>query len=281
MCPLTTCFISINRTDRSHEHDPSWHEVTARDLFAHRSGVGNETPVWLLTIRLGSTALPQKRLNTARDTLSKPRVREYGEFHYANLNYVIAGAMMEQATGKSWETLVHDSKIGQKMRAGSFGFGPPQGEAIEGHRRSGKTAKPVGQSLFRADNPATLGPAGTLHADLRAWARVAEAMLAPGETISETIHATVTQPWGGSETGYALGWGRQIDPDLGPILAHAGSNTMWLSQIVILEDAKLAVLVVTNLGGKAGQDAVTGLTRDIALYAADSAYSASPPKTDN
>ncbi|MBL4557938.1 MAG: serine hydrolase [Rhodobacteraceae bacterium] len=97
-----------------------------------------------------------------------------GRFVYSNTGYVLAGTVAEQVTGRSWEALIR-TQIAAPLGLDSLGFGPPDGAAVPwGHRRVLGLTWAVSPDATWADNPAIIGPAGTLHlslADLLAWGR--------------------------------------------------------------------------------------------------------------
>jgi hypothetical protein len=62
-----------------------------------------------------------------------------------------------------------------------------------------------------------------------------------------------------------MGWGVIDDPKAGRLLSHAGSNTMWFAQAVILRDHNVAVLVTTNCATDAGQTAIATVTNSLLL----------------
>src|SRR5262249_21285857 len=100
---------------------------------------------------------------------SKPGTR----FAYANVNYIIAGAMIERVGGKTWEELIRE-QVFAPLGLRSAGLGAPARPgkigAPLGHRGIGKKAKaflagPAG------DSPAVLGPAGRAHMSVLDFAR--------------------------------------------------------------------------------------------------------------
>jgi CubicO group peptidase (beta-lactamase class C family) len=122
-----------------------------------------------------------------------------------------------------------------------------------------------------ADNPAAIGPAGTVHAtmdDLALYFQLhldgarggATALLAP-ESFSK-LH----QPVGA--TGYACGWAIADRPWAnGRTLSHAGSNTLWYAVVWIAPVRGFGVFAVTNAGGdaaaRATDDAATVLIQRV------------------
>tara|TARA_R110000868_G_scaffold102499_6_gene282256 strand:+ start:4080 stop:5198 length:1119 start_codon:yes stop_codon:yes gene_type:complete len=234
--------------------DPAYPALTFRHLFSHRAGLpANIGMVDMIRFQMEGTSgrpMPEQRLDYALRMLrTAPAAEAETEFLYSNAGYVIAGAMLEQATGQSWESLMA-SEVFEPLGLDSAGFGPPGSvDAIDqprGHRSGmlgGLTALPPGP---RADNPPVLGPAGTVHISLSDLGRYLGAQMAGdrGEASDyltadswQTLH---TPPFGGD---YALGWALQNGR-----LIHAGSNTMWFVQIVMDPQSDRAVVIAFNDG---------------------------------
>jgi len=137
-------------------------------------------------------------------------------------------------------------------------FAPPQGDQPQGH--AGDPPFPAGQGPF-ADNPLALGPAGTLHVSLEGWAKFVHLFLIDGgPMLAPDSIGTLTTPWPDASDEQALGWFVSDSP-AGPVVYHAGSNTMWFAQALILPEQGYAILVVTNQGGGMGETAVVSLTQ--------------------
>jgi CubicO group peptidase (beta-lactamase class C family) len=177
---------------------------------------------------------------------------------YSNLGYVVAGAMAEAATSAGWEDAIGKLLFGP-LGMSSAGFGglgtPGLVDQPWGHAENGK---PVDGNGPAVDNPAVMGPAGTVHASLADWARFIADQLrgARGEKAllrPETYVRLHTPPFGGQ---YALGWlVAEREWGGGTVLTHAGSNTMNYAVVWIAPKLDLAVLAVANQGGPAGQKA--------------------------
>ena len=82
----------------------------------------------------------ETRYRILRDELKIPPVGPVGEFSYSNLGYMIAGAMAEKVTGKSWETLMEErlfTPLGMAAAGFRFQEGPdyneeqPSGHALD------------------------------------------------------------------------------------------------------------------------------------------------------
>jgi CubicO group peptidase (beta-lactamase class C family) len=231
---------------------PAFKEITLLHLLSHRAGLPANLP-WGLMPRTGSVR--EQRLAALTSAASLKLLSEPGaNYLYSNLGYVIAGAVAEKVGEASWEELMKSvifELLGLKS-AGYGGVGTP-GEVDQpwGHAADGK---PVGGNGPEMDNPPVVGPAGRVHCSLGDWAvfiadqlrgaRGEKALLKP-----ETYQKLHTPLFGGN---YALGW-VVVEREWGggPVLTHAGSNTMNYAVAWLAPRRDFAVLVVTNQGGEA------------------------------
>jgi len=241
--------------DLAAEMAPAWTNVTIEDLFAHNSGVGQLGGLWVMSRRSDKAPPTEQRIETTRTTLSAAPNGTYGHFEYSNLNYIIAGAAIERiltsdpANPVSWEHGMQDlifAALPNEAAREGWGFGPPT-SGLEGHRKNLlKALKPIGTGPS-ADNPAALGPAGTAHAPLEAHALLAAEFLRNDSTlIPISTREKLWTPYPNPDSTYAMGWGLLDHPDYGRIYTHNGSNTMWLSSIMIAPDLDLVAIVNLN-----------------------------------
>lgn len=244
---------------------PAWRGVTLRQLLSHRSGLPEDRqpdPAIWPTVRSLNGPIIEQRRAVARLILSRPPASEPGsEMAYSNFGYVIAGAMMEHATGRSWEELMR-SEVFEPLEMRSAGFGAPQSEKIShdetsqpwGHAGAGATLKPVAPWTAGADNPAALGPAGTVHLSLADWAKFAAASASGGAGEASTY--LKPESWSilhddFYQQDYALGWVTGERPWAGgSILTHAGSNGLWFAVIWIAPARHAAAIAVTNVANE-------------------------------
>lgn len=250
-----------SHADKIHQN---WAKVTIEDLLTHTSGVADVDISWLRKAHTSKLSEQDQRAEAVVEFLSEPPVFPVGKFQYANLNYILAGAAIEQATGESWEDLMRAGSPGALMGQSGWGYGPPQGSQPQGHYFKGLAATPAGQAWMGADNPKALGPAGTVHASLRSWGEYARAFLPGSGIMPEATRKKLTDK---SYGDYALGWAIYEDPKWGHMLQHAGSNTMWLAQIIVLPEKDVALLVTTNEAGIAADLAVRETTKAIGKLA--------------
>ncbi len=240
---------------------PAWRGVTLRQLLAHRSGLPEDRQpdpaIWPAVRALNGPIIEQRR-EVARLVLSRPPASEPGsKMAYSNFGYVIAGAMMEHATGRSWEELMR-SEVFEPLEMRSAGFGAPRSEKkIDdeiaqpwGHAQTGETLKPIAPSTAGADNPAALGPAGTVHLSLADWAKFAAAHASgaagrPTPFLKPESWSILHDDF--YQQDYALGWATGQRPWAGgSILTHGGSNGLWFAVIWIAPGRNAAFMAVTN-----------------------------------
>jgi CubicO group peptidase (beta-lactamase class C family) len=165
---------------------------------------------------------------------------------------MIAGHMLEVIAGKSWETLMRE-QLFEPLGMKSAGFGAPGSkDKIDepwGHEGWWKPVAPGKE----ADNPAGLGPAGTVHASIEDWGKFIAFILraAQGKESrlpKETFAIISTPPDKLDE--YALGW-VTADRDWagGKAIWHNGSNTMWYALAWLAPDKGFAAIAACNQMG--------------------------------
>ena len=226
--------------------DPAWENITMEDVLAHRAGINDFGPTWMIKRIMDERDLKTQRLSTVSELLAAPPELPVGEFSYSNVGYILSGKAIEVLTGKSWEEAMKSGLPGEIMGADGWGFGPPQGDQPEGHRKAffGKALKPIGQAEIGADNPPVLGPAGTVHTSHANWAKFALAFLPSDTQINESLKTKLLTPPEGGD--YALGWGIYEDENHGLVYSHSGSNTLWLATVMVLPEHNAVILASTN-----------------------------------
>jgi CubicO group peptidase (beta-lactamase class C family) len=249
--------------------DPGYANVTLLQLLQHRGGAPGDIPADIWSQMWADGNAPTARITAVRSILSRPPAQPPGTFVYANAGYMIAGAALERVVGSTWEQIIQQDLFGP-LGMQSCGFGAP-GDATPvdepwGHEviPDGGPPIPMSPADPAADNPPSLGPAGTVHCSLADWGRFFTVHLAGarGEPTSLLTPSTVmtlqTPPSGGD---YACGWGVASRSWAGgTALTHSGSNTMWYATVWLAPAKNLAFAVATNRGD------------DVAANAVDSAF---------
>lgn len=250
---------------------PVWRDVTLAQLLSHSAGAPTDLrafPPLAVAVTANQKPLPELRLLVVQElTRAEPAFEPGTSYVYSNWGYVIAAAMLETRTGRPWEELV-TARLFEPLGMKRCGFGPPRRPrerkgAADGDDKDeppgpcGHTAK--GRPAPGQDNPATIGPAGTVHAPLADWARFVQLHLlgARGDRdllLKPETFAFLHTAQPGTQGTYGGGWMTLTRPwTKGRVLAHNGSNTLWMAWVWIAPDDDFAVLVVTNQGGEAAQ----------------------------
>jgi len=219
-----------------------YEDIRLDQLLSHTSGMRPNLPT-VNSYHSSSLDIESQRQKMVEEALTLSPQVEQGQFLYSNLGYMVAGAMMERITSTSWEALL-ENNLFTSITMTSSGFGIPdvQNNLSQpvGHLSVGS-----GWKANNTDNPAVMGPAGTVHSSLENMGNyiAAHLMGARGNDVAGLLSAvefsklhTATE-----NSDYALGW---INKD--STLWHNGSNTKWLADIKIFSGKNTALFIVTN-----------------------------------
>ena len=243
------------------EMAPAWKDVPLLWLVCHRSGasLNFSKELWDRMEARGGTTREQRRSFVAAGLKVAPDTPPNTATVYSNAAFLLAGAMLEELTDTSWEELVR-REVFEPLGMKSTGFGAPgtPGKLDQplGHTRGTEGWKPIALGP-EADNPAVVGPAGTVHTTLADWARFVRAHLrgeGDDESYLERASWQKLHTPGGSDWTYSPGWiVTEADWAGGKLLRHLGSNTCWVSEASLAPARDFAVLLVTNLGDDAAE----------------------------
>ncbi len=264
---LATSFPSF-----AQDMDPAYRSVTVTQLLSHTAGLpaltdDKDLPEFVAVIQTAKGVRGQ-RAAIARNYLTKPPASKSGEFAYSNIGFIIAGAIAEARTGKTWEQLIREL-VFEPLGIRNAGFGVPgsSGRFDEpyGHEEVAGKLAPIDPASAEADNPPALGPAGTINIALQDWVLFAQDQLdgahGHGKLLKPETYRTLQTPVNGN---YALGWGAKLGPDGVPLLlTHTGSNGFWVADIRIMPLHNMIVLMVTNAGNEAANEAVQDIGKPL------------------
>ena len=225
--------------------------VLLSSLATHSSGLAANPPMaWFTDTRQSKLSLPEQRLEVISDMLrQEPQSSPGTQLLYSNAGYMTLGTVLEQATGQSWEELVQKHVLGP-LKLKSAGFGAPGSltkiDQPRGHVAGADlklTPVPGG------DNPAALGPAGTLHMSVYDLASYAQEHL-KGELGHGTLldHDTYRRLHKGGLGNYGFGWvdNKEAWAGFRRAIWHNGSNTMWYAMVALIPEADRAFAIVSN-----------------------------------
>ncbi|MDJ0978177.1 MAG: serine hydrolase [Erythrobacter sp.] len=281
----------INWDDRVIDHIPWFlmhdpyvtREMRVRDLLIHSSG---------LSLGAGDLAFYPPTDFTRREFVEVLRHLEpqYGfrsQFAYDNILYVVAGQLVEEVTGKTWEAFVRErlfTPLGMGRTVANSDMLPATNHASL-HARFGSGMRGEGpmRLLFEAaGNDSVSAPAGDAWSsagDYAAWLKLVlndgkledgTQLLAPGtiRTLMAPHTPMRTWQWTGPESVaspryrfYALGW--IVYDYRGALIAnHGGGVDGGRSRQVVIPEKNVAFMIMTNAEEGVLIDAVTNTLLD-------------------
>jgi CubicO group peptidase (beta-lactamase class C family) len=242
--------------------NPAFRGVTVEQLLAHRAGFTDESWPQGKTFKdlheLPGSPRQQREAYVAMVLSERPVNQPGSAFLYSNRSYAVAGAIAEKVANDSWETLMR-KRLFQPLGMQSCGFGamgtpgltdPKKIDQPWQHKLLLTFHRPIEPGPL-ADNPAVIGPAGTVHCSIVDWGKFVTAHLRgekgePGILKPETFKRLHTPSFGGD---YAFGWLVLNRPWAGgAALNHAGSNTQNYAIAWMAPAKDFAVLIMTNQG---------------------------------
>ncbi|MBO9711624.1 serine hydrolase [Sphingomonas sp.] len=244
-------------------------EMTVRDLLVHRSGLGLGQGDLLMVPR-GSLSRAE---TVKRIRYLKPATSFRSSYAYDNILYIVAGQLIEEVTGQSWEDYVREHVFGAAgmldgITDDAHHFANPN--RAWPHAKIGGTIRGLADlqvlderdQLGRAGAPA--GMIGLSATDMATWLKIQLAHGAlpdgKGRLFSEAASAEMWAPvtpmpihgWPGplaaltpTYLGYALGW--EVQDYAGhQILWHAGGLFGSVSVVVLIPEKNVGFGIELN-----------------------------------
>jgi CubicO group peptidase (beta-lactamase class C family) len=250
-------------------------ELTVRDLLTHRSGLG-----------LGAGDLMFFPPSTfTRDEIVerlryiKPATSFRSKYAYDNCLYLVAGQIVPALTGQSWDELIKSrifAPLGMTTSNTSVSDLAPDGDVATPHSLVDKVVTPV--APHRLDNNA---PAGGINSSIAEMSRWVLAQLeggvyrdAQGNEKRLFSPAQNKEMWSAQTllpiadppkelaalrprfAAYGLGWGLR-DYRGRKLVSHTGGLLGMVSQVVLVPEERLGIVVLTNQEQGAAFRAVT------------------------
>ncbi|MBX7165653.1 MAG: serine hydrolase [Pirellulales bacterium] len=257
-----------SRAGEKHLH-AALRDVTLDELLSHQSGLASDlkdfqtikADEWLSFFEEQASPQLERRRMLGLILAIKPQ-HPRGSYHYSNLGYVVAAAMLETKGGDSFENLMR-RHVFQPLTMDTADFRtlalakelkPP---LLWGHVADGS---PIDPRIAGAENPSVYAACGTVHLSIADYARYAQWHLkhepAPLLSQQENVeHLHVGKVDAPAERGkYGCGW-IVLDSALGRALFHGGSNTNSQALIWLLPERDFAAVACTNTGESSGLSA--------------------------
>ena len=235
-------------------------ELTVRDLLVHRSGLGlgaGDLLFW-------PPSTYERKEIVRRLRFIPPATSFRSAYAYDNVLYLVAGEIVEAASGLSWEDFVTRrilARVGMTGSAVRFPGATGSSNLATTHARIEGTVRAI--APFDKDN---VNPAGGIHSsaeDMAKWmlvqlsnGRVADGSRLFSAATAHQLTQLVTPiplndpppelaPQAASFNGYALGLGVR-DYRGHKVLMHTGGLPGFLSRVAMVPDTGVGVAVLTN-----------------------------------
>ena len=234
--------------------------ATLRDFLSHRTGLGRHTRLWVhATLSRPDVLKRLRHLQPKRDFRCA--------LEYSNVNYIVAGAVAELVTGRTWEDLVRTRVLDPLgMTATRFVTDdlPADADVATGYERTATGNQPFRRdfrktwSLAATNGPCA--PAGALLSDVRDMGRYLQLHVRGGMAGTRQIasHRNLAQThtphvvWPGlsrlpelPDALYGMGW--IVQPYRGYPCVYCGGNAYGFGMVgAFLPSESLSVVVMAN-----------------------------------
>ena len=256
-------------TDEIH---PDYRAVNLFQLVRMKSGIGHYGDLkygWRdrLAGYFGNTgtSIVEERHAMLREILMSTPVGPVGKYKYSSPAYVVAGAMAEKLTGKSWEALMKERLL-TPLGITTAGFGAPgtPGKVDQpwGHRRN-QWGEWVPNQFPHFTPSRAFGPAGSVYTSIQDYAKFI-ALWFPGKDPAildrNSLNKLVTPDSG----HYAAGWSvSRRNWAKGIALRHTGSNGSWQTRVAVAPNRGVAYMAAANARGKDAGRAVKSVVTNL------------------
>ncbi len=233
-------------------------ELRVRDLFTHNAGLGNADFLWAWTPELSADEI-SKRMQYAPQAYSFR-----GGYTYQNVMYLVAGKVIEKASGMSWEKFMTDrvfAPLGMKATFPNLTLSRSYANRSKAHYEIEKKVEVIPE--MAADSIAAAGAVWSTSGDMAKWmifnlgnATVNGKEILKPATLAEIMRpqiviptaqfyptARLTKPhW----TTYGLGWFQQ-DYRGEMVNMHTGSLDGRTSIVGLIPDKKFGIYIFGNI----------------------------------
>ena len=233
-------------------------ELTVRDALSHRSGLARGDLMWY------GTAFDRGEI-LRRVRYLKPSWSFRSQFGYQNLMYLAAGQASAAASGRDWDTLIHErifAPLGMRESYTSVGPLAPLPNVAQPHTEIENVVTVV--PYKNIDNIAPAGSINSTVLDMAQWVRL---QLGAGKFAGKQLissgnfaqmhmpHAVIplVPPWSlytpeAHLLSYGLGW--FLNDYKGKLAVHHGGNIDGMSALVaMLPEEKMGTVILTNMNG--------------------------------
>jgi CubicO group peptidase (beta-lactamase class C family) len=251
-------------------------EFTIKDLLTHRSGLGlgaGDLMIW----PEGADFTKQEIIHNLR--YLKPVSGFRTKYDYDNNLYIVAGEVIARVSGMSWEDFI-EQRIMEPLKmtesAASLGRVKDRSLLIDPHAPVNGTVQPITNSISEQANAA--GGIWSNLTDMCKWiimqmddgkygesgakqlfsAQVHDEMWTPQTIIPVR---TLSLPYKTHFTAYGLGWYMSEVKGYKQVM-HTGGLAGIVTQVLLIPELKLGILVFTNQEAGAAYTAISNTIKD-------------------
>jgi CubicO group peptidase (beta-lactamase class C family) len=232
--------------------------LTLQNLLSHTSGMNRADDLWYF----------DKTIQTREDMLNTVAKIPFNEpvgtsWQYCNQNFVIAGAMLEKTTGKTWEEYTKQNiftPLNMERSVFETSDAVKDGNYASGFQLGINTT----ENMPAFDRMVIAGPAGSIISSASDMAQYAAFQLSNGirngkqllsKTALETMHSRQieisgfpTSTPGLAFPSYGLAWFNEEYRGIN-IVEHGGNIDGFSAEVQLVPSKGFGVVILTNLNG--------------------------------
>jgi CubicO group peptidase (beta-lactamase class C family) len=231
--------------------DGKTHPITPRMLMTHHSGLPRDVLKGFMSSQPAPFSDVIKQLNTMGADDAPMR-----SFSYSNVGISVLGAVVAEASGQPFESWMRDSVLAPlEMTESAFEAMPSQSEKMAQGYTKGRPATEPGLRDV---------PAGGLTSSVHDMSNLMRMVFADGRFKDRQVLPT---SWAKSmlspqntevslDAGFQVGLGwmlgslsADVPRGVGPVAHHAGATRLFNSQMYVLPEQKIGVIVMSNEQG--------------------------------
>lgn len=249
-----TKLFSIFPQWRENAHS-AYHDITLSDLLSHSTKLrplnSHRTHVDKKTGRLVYEDIPnfsgsdfERRREFSKYSLSLTPIETEG-VNYGNAGYVIAGCMIEQATGKTWENLAIELATELDMeidfeRPNRFDSTQPWGHLLVNNN----CLEPIAPDEPKVYNDPLSSPAGNINVNIIDFSKYVRQYMNGLKKIDGVVSKESFNYLLMGKEPYAMGWYNNFESD--SIFYHYGSEGTFYSHMMLFANLNSAIIIFTN-----------------------------------
>lgn len=240
--------------------ETAYHHLTLKDLLTFRANLMS----WTYTYEEPTTEIikgneQQQRYEFAAWILQQAPGTEKRNYYFSNPSYVLAGLMLEKATGKNYETLV--AELGQQLGI-QLDFGQPNVKDINqpwGHNSHLEPEKTVVNDKLN-----WLSSAGNINMSLPDYSAFIQLQLQGLLGKSEMFTAKEFEYFHYGLPEFSFGWKSYIDHKSKLRYSyHEGNPGTFLTKVFICKDTDKAFIVFANVQSEKAEKGLTTLLNEL------------------